>query len=185
LLRDHGATPSEQAALRAMVDLAATASPVTSPDHLEPGHFTASAFVTDPSISVVLLVLHAKLGMWVQPGGHIERHDPGPLAAAVREVAEETGVVAQAFDAGGALFDVDVHRIPARGVVAAHLHHDLRFHLVGGRGGEHVGDSGVLDVRWVPLDDVASLTVEESVLRPVEKLRRWPRGDVSGVGQRR
>ena len=39
----------------------------------------------------VLLHWHRKLGMWLPPGGHIERNEL-PDDAAVREVFEETGV---------------------------------------------------------------------------------------------
>ena len=39
----------------------------------------------------VLLLFHAKLGLWLPPGGHIE-HGELPDEAAVREVEEETGV---------------------------------------------------------------------------------------------
>lgn len=53
--------------------------------------FTASALVVEDGR--VLLVDHPSLGRWVQPGGHVE---PGetPDEAAIREVGEETGVVA-------------------------------------------------------------------------------------------
>ena len=39
----------------------------------------------------VLLHYHARLGLWLPPGGHIE-HGELPDEAAVREVLEETGV---------------------------------------------------------------------------------------------
>lgn len=39
----------------------------------------------------VLLHRHRKLGMWLPPGGHIEK-DELPDDAAVREVREETGI---------------------------------------------------------------------------------------------
>lgn len=39
----------------------------------------------------VLLHWHEKLGRWLPPGGHIEPHEL-PDEAAIREVAEETGV---------------------------------------------------------------------------------------------
>ena len=39
----------------------------------------------------VLLLFHAKLGLWLPPGGHVEVGEL-PDEAAVREVLEETGV---------------------------------------------------------------------------------------------
>lgn len=39
----------------------------------------------------VLLLFHAKMGLWLPPGGHVE-HGELPDDAAVREVFEETGV---------------------------------------------------------------------------------------------
>jgi 8-oxo-dGTP pyrophosphatase MutT (NUDIX family) len=42
----------------------------------------------------VLLLFHAKLAMWLPPGGHVDP-DELPDEAAVREVLEETGVQAR------------------------------------------------------------------------------------------
>lgn len=50
--------------------------------------FTASAFVIRDS--KILLMKHSKLGMWLQPGGHIEERET-PDEAAKRETLEETG----------------------------------------------------------------------------------------------
>jgi 8-oxo-dGTP pyrophosphatase MutT (NUDIX family) len=52
-------------------------------------HFTVAVFVIWEG--KVLLHLHRKLGMWLPPGGHIERGEL-PDDAAVREVLEETGL---------------------------------------------------------------------------------------------
>ena len=52
-------------------------------------HFTIAVFVVWEG--KVLLHLHRKLGMWLPPGGHIERGEL-PDDAAVREVFEETGL---------------------------------------------------------------------------------------------
>src|SRR4028118_1184040 len=51
-------------------------------------HFAVAVFVVRDK--KVLLHWHRKLGMWLPPGGHIER-DELPDEAAVREVLEETG----------------------------------------------------------------------------------------------
>ncbi len=78
-----------------------------------PGHFTASAFITNANRDKLLLIWHKKLQKWLQPGGHIDNTDASPLAAALRETAEETGLTAKALLAAE-LADIDVHEIPAR-----------------------------------------------------------------------
>lgn len=57
--------------------------------------FTASAFVVNNE--QVLLIHHAKLDQWLQPGGHIEARET-PDEAASREVKEETGVSMRIYD---------------------------------------------------------------------------------------
>jgi 8-oxo-dGTP pyrophosphatase MutT (NUDIX family) len=52
-------------------------------------HFTATTFVVRGG--KVLLHLHPKQGLWLPPGGHIER-DELPDVAARREIEEETGL---------------------------------------------------------------------------------------------
>ncbi len=135
--------------------------------HYDPGHLTASAFVLSPDRSRVLLIHHEKLGIWVQPGGHLEPIDESIEAAARREVAEEVGL-ADLESLG--LIDVDVHVIPARGDEPEHEHHDLRFGFVASTEAIMVGD-GVRDARWVPIDDLDGLAVDDGVRRAVAKLR--------------
>lgn len=83
-------------------------------------HVTASTFVV--SSRGVILHRHRRLGIWVQPGGHVDVGEE-PAAAALRECAEETGLVARHLD--GLVFHVDVHPGP-RG----HTHYDVRYILV-------------------------------------------------------
>ena len=92
-----------------------------------PGHVTGSAIVLDEPRERVLVVWHAALQRWLQPGGHSEPDDESPLATAVRELAEETGVRLDPTAGGNRLVHVDVHAIPARDAVPAHVHHDFRF----------------------------------------------------------
>ncbi len=137
----------------------------------EPGHFTASAFVQSEDRTSLLLIHHGKLGIWVQPGGHVDAEDALVESAAAREVAEETGLVGLAAAPGPRpIFDVDVHSIPERKGEPAHEHFDVRFHFVAASTTLSVS-AEVRDARWVPLERVAAFTSDESVLRAVRKLR--------------
>jgi 8-oxo-dGTP pyrophosphatase MutT (NUDIX family) len=91
-----------------------------------PAHFTGSALITDAVGLRVVLVLHAKLNRWLQPGGHAEPSDGGDLrVTALREAQEETGLAVELI--GGGPIDVDVHTIPARRDEPEHQHLDVRF----------------------------------------------------------
>lgn len=140
-----------------------------SRDHFAPGHFTGSAFVLSPDGADLLLILHAKLGLWLQPGGHIDPEDCDVLSAARREVQEETGIVG--LEALGGLLDVDIHRIPPnpKRDEPAHEHFDVRFLF---RAPSRLFEAGsdALDGRWVPLQDVAGAGTDESVERAARTL---------------
>jgi 8-oxo-dGTP pyrophosphatase MutT (NUDIX family) len=137
--------------------------------HVEPGHFTASAFVLSSDRRRVLLVHHRKLGRWLQPGGHVEASDADLVAAAKREVQEETGIVVEA-PIGRGIFDVDIHVIPASPKEGHHLHFDVRYAFIALADTIDVSPE-LLAVRWVELAAVSELTDEDSVLRCVERLR--------------
>ena len=89
----------------------------------DPVHVTGSAIVIGRR--GVVLLEHKRLGLWLQPGGHV---DPGetPWEAALREAEEETGLAVSFADVGAdgvpRLVHVDVHA-GGRG----HTHLDLRY----------------------------------------------------------
>ena len=130
------------------------------------GHVTASAWVVNRERTRALLVHHARLNRWLQPGGHCDGC-ADVLAVALRETLEETGLEARPVREG--IFDVDAHDIPARGREPAHVHYDIRFLLEADDGKEVVVSEESHDVRWVQLEEVAALNTDESVLRLVAK----------------
>lgn len=152
-----------------MLDLARTPRALER-DHFDPGHFTASAFVLSPERDAVLLIFHRKLRKWLQPGGHIEARDASALESARREVEEEVGLAS--LDLGTpneAIFDIDIHPIPARAAERTHEHFDLRFVFVAPTRTFSAAPE-VVDARWIALDDVSRSIDDESVLRAIRKL---------------
>ena len=110
-------------------------------EHADPVHVTGSALVVGPR--GIVLHRHRTLGIWVQPGGHI---DPGetPWDAAVRETTEETGLAVPASPATGReLAHVDVHPGP-RG----HTHLDLRYLVDAGDADPAPPPGESQDVAW-------------------------------------
>ena len=143
-------------------------------DCFKDGHVTGSAALLSKDGSRILLTHHAKLGRWLQLGGHADG-DPDPLRVACREAEEESGLRVAAIDT--APLDLDIHAIPARGDEPPHTHYDVRFLLTVMAADEAPRRSAEsLALRWVPLADIATVTGEASILRLAAKCRRaFPR----------
>ena len=160
--------PADRATIEPMLQLLGAGEEAFSRRHWLPGHFTASAFVLSPDGRQLLLIHHAKLGLWLQPGGHIEVADVDLLAAARRELSEETGID-DAETLGEGIFDVDLHTIPAARE-PQHQHFDVRF-LFRARGLRLEAASDALAARWLPLAEVATHNSDASVMRAVARIR--------------
>jgi 8-oxo-dGTP pyrophosphatase MutT (NUDIX family) len=134
-----------------------------------PGHITGSAWIVDASRTHVLLVHHAKLNKWVQPGGHADG-DENILRVALKEAEEETGLKEFNIINPTKPFDVDIHLIPKRTDFPEHFHYDVRFLLEADpKAMIHVSEESH-DVKWIKLDDLEKYNQERSVLRMKEKL---------------
>ena len=135
-----------------------------------PGHITGSAFLIDPSRTHTLLVHHGKLNRWLQPGGHADG-DTDVVGVARREANEETGVLDLNL-IGTDIYDLDVHRIPARTDFPAHDHYDVRYLFLAPMDAPVIVSEESHDVRWVRLADLEQYNAEASLLRLRDKLPR-------------
>ncbi len=116
----------------------------------DPVHVTGSGIVVGPR--GIVLLKHRRLGIWLQPGGHVDEGET-PWDAALRETQEETGIevrFAGPLDADGVpeLLHVDVHE-GGRG----HTHLDLRYLLDADDADPVPPDGESQEVHWFGWDD--------------------------------
>ena len=125
------------------------------------GHITGSAWLVNAAGTHVLLTHHRKLGRWLQLGGHSDGESNTRLAAR-REAEEESGLTVRELDE--AVFDLDVHEIPARKSDPAHLHYDVRFVFQAEHEDFRVSAES-LELAWAAIENLEAYSDEESVLR--------------------
>ena len=141
------------------------------------GHVTGSAWIVDrtggtraahPPPQARALV--AARGSQRRGGGH-------PRGGAARGGKSESGLPVRAHD--DAIFDLDVHPIPALPGEPAHYHFDVRF-LVRAEHDRFRISAESHALKWVPAEGLGALTNEESVLRMAQKwLARRGGGDAA------
>lgn len=134
---------------------------------LQIGHVTGSAWVINAENSQALFTHHRKLNRWLQLGGHADGESYVPNVA-LREAVEESGLTQlQLLDE--AIFDIDIHLIPARKQEPAHYHYDVRY-LIQATGQEQIQASDESnDLAWFTLDEINRLIDEESIQRMARK----------------
>jgi len=141
-------------------------------------HFTVAVFVVWDG--KVLLHWHRKLGMWLPPGGHIER-DELPDDAAAREVLEETGIrVELVGERREDIRDpVQLHRpagVQLEDIGPGHQHIDLIYFA------EPVGSTDIRDefsgdkVGWYGPEDWSAMSVNTEVRGWCERALREMEG---------
>lgn len=114
-------------------------------------HVTVSAIVVSNNGDAVVLHLHKKLNIWLQPGGHIDNGEE-ITAAVLREAHEETGLPVRHERNGGVFVHLDVHPGP-RG----HTHFDLRYVVRAPKIAPTPGVNESPEVAWFSWDEAHAI----------------------------
>lgn len=122
-----------------------------------PLHLTASALVLHPASRRVLLRWHQRQGRWLQVGGHGDPGESDPLAIALREATEETGLTDLAPWPDDAVRHVVICDVaPGKGE-PAHQHADLRYLMATREPGAVRPEGPDAPLRWLALDKAREL----------------------------
>lgn len=118
-------------------------------EHADPTHVTASGIVVGRRGTV--LHLHRRLGIWMQPGGHIDAGET-PDVAARREATEELGLAVAHPPEGPLLLHLDVHA-----AALGHTHLDLRYLLLGEDADPHPPPGESPEARWCDWEEAQAM----------------------------
>ncbi|MGL4298475.1 MAG: NUDIX hydrolase [Candidatus Neomicrothrix subdominans] len=129
-----------------------------------PGHLTGSAVIVDATGSRALMMLHAKIGRWLQMGGHADG-DCNLAGVALREATEESGIEGLTLYAPA--IDVDAHTVSGRRNEPGHEHLDLRFLVMAPPGAAEVGNDESDALAWVSADEL------DSLVPAIDNLTAW------------
>jgi ADP-ribose pyrophosphatase YjhB (NUDIX family) len=127
------------------------------------------------NVGRVLLLFHAKLGLWLPPGGHVETGEL-PDDAAVREVLEETGVRCRLLGEHGVDVAYPVQLVRPYGIQVEKIrpgveHVDLVYFAVAEDEGWRIDDEPAAKDRagWYVPGELAKLGANDEIRQWVAK----------------
>ena len=119
-------------------------------------HFTASAWITDPSYSKILMIYHNIYNSWSWVGGHADG-ESCLFRTALREAKEETGL--QSLQGKDSIFSLEIlcvnGHIKKGAYVSSHLHLNLTYVFTAEEHQPlHIKPDENCNIGWIPADQV-------------------------------
>jgi 8-oxo-dGTP pyrophosphatase MutT (NUDIX family) len=135
-----------------------------------PLHVTASALVVHPASGRVLLRWHQRQQAWLQVGGHGDPGESDPLAIALREAVEETGLADLRPWPAADLRHVVIVAVPAGKGEPAHEHADLRFVLATRTPEAARPESPDAPLRWLSAAQAREVTAADNLRETLDRV---------------
>jgi 8-oxo-dGTP pyrophosphatase MutT (NUDIX family) len=135
-----------------------------------PLHLTGSALIVHPADGRILLRWHERLGRWLQVGGHGEAGESDPLAVALREGGEESGLPDLAPWPDRRLVHVVIVPVPASAREPAHEHADLRFIFATGTPEAARPEKPKAQLRWLSPAQAHELAAEDNLRETLSRV---------------
>ncbi len=137
-----------------------------------PLHVTASALILHPPTARVLLRWHQRQQAWLQVGGHGDPGERDPLAIALREATEETGLADLTPWPDAQLRHLAIVSVPAGKGEPAHEHADLRFFMATRTPDAAKAENEDAPLRWLTLPEAYEATSEANLRESLARLER-------------
>jgi 8-oxo-dGTP pyrophosphatase MutT (NUDIX family) len=137
-----------------------------------PLHVTGSALIVHPPTARVLLRWHQRQQAWLQVGGHGDPGESDPLAIAVREAVEETGLADLAPWPDAQLRHLVIVDVPAGKGEPAHEHADLRYFMATQTPDAARAENEDAPLRWLSLEEAREATSQDNLTETLNRLER-------------
>lgn len=170
--------PDEVGGLKLLADQLNDSAQVMNSRKNFTGHLAASAYIIDRENKKVLLLHHKTLNKLLQPGGHLEEDENSPLAAALREVEEETGLLPAdlmqipAIKAAPEVpLNIDTHYIPENPKKGepGHHHHDFQYLYAITKPDAAIGSGEMIQYEWIDWSSFAKSPTHAGVVKKIER----------------
>jgi 8-oxo-dGTP pyrophosphatase MutT (NUDIX family) len=141
-----------------------------------PLHLTASALIVHPGSGRVLLRWHQRQQAWLQVGGHGDPGESDPVAIALREACEETGLTDLEPWPDAEIRHVVIVSVPANSREPAHEHADVRFVLSTRTPDAARAESPGAPLRWLSQSAAHEATSEANLRETLFRVERMLAG---------
>jgi 8-oxo-dGTP pyrophosphatase MutT (NUDIX family) len=137
-----------------------------------PLHVTASALIVHPPTARVLLRWHQRQQAWLQVGGHGDPGETDPLAIAIREAQEETGLADLAPWPDAEIRHVVIVGVsPGKGE-PAHEHADVRYIMATQAPAAARAENENAPLRWLSMTEAYNATSEPNLRETLDRAGR-------------
>jgi 8-oxo-dGTP pyrophosphatase MutT (NUDIX family) len=137
-----------------------------------PLHVTASALIVHPPTARVLLRWHERQQAWLQVGGHGDPGETDPLAIAVREAQEETGLADLAPWPDAEIRHVVIVSVPPGKGEPAHEHADVRYIMATQAPDAARAENENAPLRWLSMTEAYEATSEPNLRETLDRVGR-------------
>lgn len=133
-------------------------------------HFCVYFLPYNPKTKELFLVHHKKAGIWISPGGHIDK-DETPIGALEREVKEELGVVYKAEGYYKVPFlltitPIDNVRQPCK------AHYDIWYLMPTDGSNFNIDPAEFHETKWFTLAEAEAIVTEPSNIEALNIIRK-------------